>query len=99
MEARNWSAVRAYWGDKGARSGVSNTAFAARWSTLRAPRVTVGQGDQEGGAGSLYYTVPVTITDGNRVLQGEVVLRRVNDVSGASPEQLRWHIDTTTLTP
>ena len=43
--------------------------------------------------------MPVTITDGNRVLQGEVVLRRVNDVSGASPEQLRWHIDTTTLTP
>jgi hypothetical protein len=33
------------------------------------------------------------------VLKGDVVLRRVNDVPGATEEQLRWHIESTTLTP
>jgi hypothetical protein len=53
-------------------------------------------GESEGAAGSIYYTAPVTIIDGARRLTGEVVLRRVNDVPGATPEQLRWHIESTT---
>ena len=61
--------------------------------------MTVGKGESEGAAGSLYYTAPVTVTDGTRVLKGDVVLRRVNDVPGATEEQLRWHIESTTLTP
>lgn len=97
VEARDWATVRAYWGDHGARSGMDEKAFAARWSDLLAPRVTVGKGDSEGAAGSLYYTAPVTITDGARTVRGEVVIRRVNDVDGASDEQLRWHIESTTL--
>jgi len=97
VELRDWPTVRSYWGDNGARSGLSETAFAAKWSDLIAPDVTVGAGDQEGAAGSLYYTAPVTITDGKRVIKGEVVIRRVNDVDGATPEQLRWHIESTTL--
>ncbi len=55
--------------------------------------------EQEGAAGSSYYTAPVTITDGARRLSGEVVLRRANDVPGATPEQLRWHIESSTLEP
>lgn len=99
IEARDWKALRAFWGDKGERSGLSEQAFAARWSTLLAPLVTVGTGTQEGAAGSLYYTAPVTIVDGNRTIRGEVTIRRVNDVDGASPEQLRWHVESTTLAP
>lgn len=99
VEMRDWETVRAYWGDKGARSGMDERAFAAKWSTLLDPRVTVGKGESEGAAGSLYYTAPVTVTDGTRVLKGDVVLRRVNDVPGATEEQLRWHIESTTLTP
>ena len=97
VELRDWPTVRSYWGDDGARSGLSEATFAAKWSDLIAPDVTVGAGDQEGAAGSLYYTAPVTITDGKRVIKGEVVIRRVNDVDGATPEQLRWHIESTTL--
>lgn len=74
-------------------------AFAARWDNLRRPRVTIGVGDQEGAAGSIYYTAPVTIVDGPRRMAGIVTLRRVNDVPGATAEQLRWHLDATTRAP
>ena len=43
-------------------------AFAEKWSTLLAPEVSVGTGTQEGAAGSLYYTAPVTIVDGKLVV-------------------------------
>jgi hypothetical protein len=59
----------------------------------------VDKGDGEGGAGSLYYTAPVRISDGARRLAGEIVIRRVNDVDGATAEQLRWHIESTTIEP
>lgn len=99
VEARDWTTVRAFWGDHGARSGLSEAAFARQWSSLRQPRVILSKGDGEGGAGSLYYTAPVRIADGTRTISGEIVIRRVNDVDGASPEQLRWHIESTTLAP
>ena len=99
IERRDWATVRGYWGDYGARSGLNGARFAAQWGRLDKPVVVIGPGSQEGAAGSLYYTAPVTIADGARRISGEVVLRRVNDVDGASPEQLRWHIESTTLKP
>ena len=55
-------------------------------------------GTMEGAAGSSYYTVQSEITasdaDGRPVaFEGPIVLRRVNDVPGASAEQLRWRIE------
>lgn len=97
VELRDWKTVRSYWGEAGARSGMDEAAFAAKWSDLIAPAVTVGPGSREGAAGSLYYTAPVTITDGDRRIGGAIVLRRANDVPGATPEQLRWHIESTML--
>lgn len=99
VEARDWASVRAFWGDHGKGSGLDTKAFTARWGKLVQPRVTIDPGQSEGAAGSIYYTAPVTIIDGARRLTGEVVLRRVNDVPGATAEQLRWHIDSTTLMP
>lgn len=99
VETRDWATARAYWGDHGKGSGLSDKAFAAKWASLLDPRVTIGKGEQEGAAGSLYYTAPVRIIDGPRTVRGNVVLRRVNDVDGASEEQLRWHIESTTLAP
>lgn len=99
VEARDWASVRAFWGDHGQASGLDPKAFALRWGKLVQPRVTIDPGESEGAAGSIYYTAPVTIIDGARRLTGEVVLRRVNDVPGATPEQLRWHIESTTLAP
>ncbi|EXS68680.1 hypothetical protein [Sphingobium sp. Ant17] len=54
------------------------------------------------GAGSIYQTVPVTVDSQlqNGTVQrfaGDYIVRRVNDVDGASPGQLRWHIGQATL--
>lgn len=99
IEARDWRTVRAFWGDQGGRSGMDAASFSEKWANLKAPSVVVGEGQQEGAAGSIYYTAPVVITDGDRTVSGEVVLRRVNNVPGATAEQLRWHVDSTTLEP
>ncbi|HVR90544.1 MAG TPA: hypothetical protein VHG29_05570 [Novosphingobium sp.] len=96
---RDWGTVRAYWGNQGGDSGLTPAQFGEKWDVLKAPRVEIGDGQQEGAAGSLFYTAPVTITDGARTITGEIVMRRVNDVDGASAEQLRWHIESSTLTP
>ena len=99
IERRDWGAVRALWGHGGADSGVGARHFAAQWDRLHHPVVSVGQGAQEGAAGSLYYTAPVTIIDGARRITGTVTIRRANDAPGATPEQLRWHADATTRAP
>jgi hypothetical protein len=99
VEARDWAKVRGFWGEHGTASGLSPQAFAKRWSVLKQPQVTIDIGLGDAGAGSLFYTAPVTITDGARRIAGQVSMRRVNDVDGASPEQLRWHIEKSSVTP
>jgi len=76
--------------------------FAAMFADLDEITVAVPDGTMEGAAGSTYYTAATTITasdaDGRPVhYEGEVVLKRVNDVPGASAEQLRWHIERVSL--
>ncbi|WP_131453224.1 hypothetical protein [Aurantiacibacter arachoides] len=76
--------------------------FAALFADLHDITVAVPTGTMEGAAGSSFYTAPVTITgadpDGRPIAYtGEIVLRRVNDIDGASPEQLHWHFESTTL--
>ena len=99
VSLRDWASVRAYWGDQGAASGLSELAFSQRWNAIKNPDVSLGIGRLEGAAGSSFYSVPVIIADGKRRIAGYVVLRRVNDVAGATPEQLRWHIESSTLQP
>ena len=98
LERGDWPMARSLWGDGGARSGFSPAEFAAVYTKYRRMKVTVAAGRLEGAAGSLYYEAPVVIS-GIDVdekpfrLEGTIVARRVNDVDGARPEQLRWHID------
>ena len=99
MSLKDWGSAYLYWGDHGARSGLSSAQFAAKWGKLANPEFELEAGDSEGGAGSLYYTAPIVLIDGKRRVAGEIVLRRVNDVDGASPEQLRWHIESLTVAP
>ncbi len=54
--------------------------------------------EPRGAAGSVFVTVPVRLTtrggDGQeQTSQSDIVVRRLNGVSGAEPWQLRWHID------
>jgi hypothetical protein len=55
-------------------------------------------GATEGAAGSIYTTVPVTFygtSERGKPLRvpAEVILRRVNDVTGSTERQRRWHIE------
>ncbi len=102
LDARDFGTAWAQWGADG-RPGQSFEEFRTGFGNTQSTRVTVGPpGDVEGAAGSLYVNVPVTVdatlSSGQRQrFKGYYVLRRVNDIDGASPEQLRWHIDNAQL--
>lgn len=95
LAARDWAAAAKVWG-KG--SGVTAKTLKESYDRADPPRLTLGKGTQEGAAGSLYYEAPVTLRFGSSPAErGTLVLRRVNDVDGAAPEQLRWHIERSTI--
>ncbi|WP_158512690.1 hypothetical protein [Sphingobium sp. SYK-6] len=84
------------------REKWTKAAFAAIFSDLDDIVVAMPDGSMEGAAGSSYYSAPISVTgkdaEGRPVrIEGEAILRRVNDIEGASPEQLRWHFETVTL--
>ncbi|WP_066554351.1 hypothetical protein [Croceicoccus bisphenolivorans] len=95
-----------YW--KGAVEAGDEDAAAKAWFDGDAPsefggigmatvRIEYGEPQVEGAAGSSYLTVPFTATatgpDGEALPRsGTITARRVNDVDGASDEQLSWRI-------
>ena len=87
----------------GGPTGQSYAGFVRGFArTAHSRVVTRPPTDSEGAAGSVYITVPVTVTavlkDGTRQrFRGSYVLRRVNDVAGATAEQLRWRISSARL--
>lgn len=99
MSLKDWDTAYRFWGDNGERSGLSIAEFRAKWSKVADPQFDIAEGQSEGAAGSLYYTAPVTLVDGKRRVPGEIVLRRANDVPGATADQLRWHIERLELEP
>lgn len=61
-------------------------------------KVTAGKpGDQEGAAGSIYLSIPLTVSGtagGKRTSRSAtLILRRVNDVPGSTEAQRHWHIE------
>jgi len=63
------------------------------------PKLALGRGDWGNAAGSLFYETPVTVDfpDGRDSRRGSIVLRRANDVPGASPLQLVWRIERSSI--
>lgn len=83
-----------------ARGDLKMQDFEQQFADMGRLTVAVPDGEMSGGAGSLYYEVPTTVSaTSGTPLTGTIVLRRVNDVDGASPEQLRWHVDRVNLAP
>lgn len=85
-----------------AKAKWSKAKFNGLFDGLRDITVAVPNGTMEGAAGSSYYTSPASITatgKGGRPIriEGPIVLRRVNDVDGATAEELRWHIESADL--
>lgn len=98
LERGDWAMARAQWGNGGALSGLTPAEFAAQYARYRQVKVEIERGQADAGAGSLFYVAPVVvsgITREGKPFRGEgsAYLRRVNDVPGASAEQLRWHIE------
>lgn len=103
LELRQWARAWCQFGDNGGASGQIYREFEREWSLRGKITVSVPTGTMEGAAGSSYYTAPARVSiegdDGKeRILMGNVILRRVNDVPGATPDQLRWHIKSARLT-
>lgn len=81
-----------------ARQDWTREQFNQAFAGLRDLTVAVPGGTLEGAAGSSFYNSQVQVTasdaDGRPVrIEGPIVLRRVNDVPGATAQQLRWHIE------
>ena len=80
-----------------AKQTWSKAAFNKVFAGLDHITVAVPGGRMEGAAGSSYYTSDAAITANEASgfpvrIEGPITLRRVNDVPGATPEQLHWHI-------
>ncbi|MEO6093859.1 MAG: hypothetical protein ABIT04_01115 [Novosphingobium sp.] len=90
-----WSLAASAWRSS---SGVTAATLKSAYDRGRPPGLTLGKGKIEGAAGSLYYEVPVTLRFVAGPPQtGTLTLRRVNDVPGASAEQLAWRIERSTI--
>lgn len=75
------------------RENLSREQFAQTFAGLGTITVSAPAGTIEGAAGTSYYAVPTEITGSNgQRLAGEIVLSRVNDVPGATEEQLQWRV-------
>jgi len=90
IAAGEWPQAALVWDDP----VIDGARLAAVFAGYGEPKVDPAAPQVEGAAGSLYCTVAGTLTDAGdpakAPLEGALVLRRVNDVPGATPEQLRW---------
>ena len=75
--------------------------ISALFSRYVTPRITLGDVQEEGAAGTIYCTIPGELSDasnpGVEVTPGEIVLGRANDIPGASEDQLRWTLRSSTF--
>ena len=105
IDGRDYRRAYALWAQDGAASGQAYNAFAAGFAQTAHTRVEfTGPVTLGGAAGTTYATVPVrvgaTTTEGAaQHFAGTYTLRRVNDVPGATAEQLRWRIALAHLEP
>lgn len=104
IDAHDYGTAWAQWGENG-QPGQTYAAFVSGFARTRSTRVTIGTlKPGEGGAGSVYQSVPVQVTatldDGTlQRFAGTYLLHRVNDVDGATAAQLRWNLNSAELRP
>lgn len=95
----------ALWRNKGEGSGLSADAFARSFAGYDSLNAQIGApGRIEGAAGSLYVRVPIQLygrlKDGTEVHRlGHAVLRRANEIPGATPAERAWRIESMELRP
>ena len=97
IAAREFDRAALVWDDP----VIDGVRLQALYASYNEPRIEPGEPVIEGAAGSLYCTVTGTLTDRADLAKppedGEFVLRRANDVPGATPDQLRWTLQSSTF--
>jgi len=97
VEERDFARAALVWDDP----VIDAARLEALFAGYTRPRVSIGDVTEEGAAGSLYCTVAGVLTDATDTatapVEGTLQLRRVNDVPGATPDQLRWTIRQSTF--
>ncbi|MXP42259.1 hypothetical protein GRI75_11475 [Altererythrobacter soli] len=80
---------------------IDDARLAALFEGYERPAIAIADLAIEGAAGSSYCTVTGALTDAadpaGPPRQGVLTLRRANGVPGATPEQLRWTIQSSTF--
>ena len=95
LEQGQWDLAATAWH---ASAGVTGATLKASYDRGEPLHLEIGKGQEEGAAGSSYYEVPVSLRFGNGAPEtGTLTLRRVNDVPGATPDQLDWRIESSTI--
>lgn len=85
-------AARAWSSDADITPDQIKTAFTGRSKV----ELVFGKGDSQSAAGTSFYVAPLVVDFADKVdadLRGTIVLRRANDVPGASTQQLNWRIE------
>lgn len=92
-----WERAALVWDDP----VIDGARLAAVFAAYDAPQIEATEPSVEGAAGSLYCTVNGTLIDSANSATppsgGDLLLRRTNDVPGATPEQLRWTLQSSTF--
>jgi len=97
IEERDFARAALVWDDP----VIDAARLEALFTGYQRPQITIADLMEEGAAGSLYCTVTGALSDAadpaKAPAQGTLQLRRVNDVPGAAPGQLRWTIRQSTF--
>ena len=92
-----WDKAALVWDDP----VVDGARLEAVFAGYEVPQVEWTEPFVEGAAGSLFCTVGGKLTDAadpaKPLLEGTLLLRRVNDVPGATADQLRWTLQSSTF--
>ena len=105
ISRQNYQQAYLDWHGEGSASKQSFEQFRQGFADTASTTVEVGKsGTPNGSAGSVYLEIPVMVnaktTSGTlQRFRGSYVLRRVNNVSGSTPAQRKWHLYSADLKP
>ncbi len=97
LSAREYDQAARVWDDP----VIDAARLEAVFGSYREAQVEWTEPFVEGAAGSLYCTVAGKLTDADDpakpLREGTLLLRRANEVPGATPDQLRWTLQSSTF--
>ena len=97
LGGREWAKAALIWGDPAIDAARLERVFGG----YKVLQLAWAEPSVEGAAGSSYCTVDGKLTDAQdpakEPVDGTLQLKRVNDVPGATPEQLRWTLRSSTF--